>query len=255
MAMAERKLILKKRMPAATRRLKTRLRVISVIAAGYLVYSSLAYELLDVRGFAWLAPINRSIMAVGMAVILLLCLRGLAQSDKLGSEVIRDELTGLFNEEYARHRLQEEYYRAKRYNHPLSLLLVDLDNFQSFNDRFGRAAGGHLLRYFGELIPDTIRPSDIPARFGGAEFLIILPDTGRGEARAVAERLRQKVSENAFRIDASREDVRLTVSIGASAFGFPDYGQDAEEMITLADLALFEAKKAGQNSVSFYSSN
>ncbi len=246
---------MKKRLPEATRGLRTRLRVILVIAAGYLAYSSLADLLLHIRGYTGLPPVRRSIIALGMVIIMLLCLRGLAQCSRLGSEVIRDELTGLFTREYARHRLQEEYYRAKRYNHPLSLLLVDLDNFPSLNERFGRAAGGHLLRYFGELIPNTIRPSDIPARFGGAEFLIILPDTGRDEARTVAERLQQKVSENAFRIDASREDVRLTVSVGASAFAFPDYGQDAEEMITLADLALFEAKKAGQNSVSFYGSN
>jgi diguanylate cyclase (GGDEF)-like protein len=246
---------LKNRLPVVTKSLRTRLWVIIIITVSYLVYSSLADFIPRYWEQIGLPSLSRSILSFGIVLILLICLSGLALIDKMNSQVIRDGLTGLFNQNYIRQRLQEEYYRAKRYNHPLSLLKIDLDNFKSLNDRFGHAAGDHLLRYFGKLIPDTVRPSDIAASFGGEEFLIILPDTGKDEARAVAERLRQRIAESPFRIDSNREDILLTVSIGASAFAFPDYGQDAEEMITLADLALFQAKKAGNNSVSFYSSN
>jgi len=246
---------LKKRLPVVTKSLRTRLWVIIIIAVSYLVYSSLADFIPRYWEKIGLPPLSRSILTLGMVLILLICLSGLALSDKMNSLIIREGLTGLFNQNYIRQRLQEEYYRAKRYDHPLSLLMIDLDNFKSLNDRFGHAAGDHLLRYFGQLIRDTIRPSDIAARFGGEEFLIILPDTGRDDARTVAERLRKRIAESPFRIDSRSEDIRLTVSIGASAFVFPDYGQDAEEMITLADLALYEAKKAGKNSVSIYSAN
>lgn len=236
-----------------TRGLRTRLWVIIIIAISYLAYSSLA----DLIPRYWeqigLQPFSRSILTLGMVIILLICLSGLGLSEKMNSLIIREGLTGLFNQNHVRQRLTEEYYRAKRYDHPLSLLMIDLDNFKSLNDRFGHAAGDHLLRYFGRLIRETIRPSDIPARFGGEEFLIILPETGKKEAQAVAERLRQRISECPFRIDSRREDVRLTISIGVTAF--PDYGQSAEEMITMADLALYQAKKAGKNVVSFYSSN
>ncbi len=246
---------MKKRLPADAKNPKTRFVVIAVIAAAYLAYSFLSGFVPGHRGDLGLPQLGRSALTVGMALILLICLTGLALGDKAGFQVIHDGLTGLFNQRFIRQRLQEEYYRAKRYNHPLSLLLVDLDNFKSLNERFGHAAGDHLIRYFGRLIPDTLRPSDIAARFASQEFLIILPDTGRSEARAVAERLKKKISESPFRIDSTREDIRLTVSIGASAFAFPDYGQDAEEMITLADLALFQARKTGDDSVSFYSTN
>ena len=234
---------------------KKRLWVIIIIAASFLVYSSLAGFIPRYWENIGLPPLSRSILTLGMVLILLICLRGLALSDKMDSLVIREGLTGLFNQDYVRQRLQEEYYRAKRYDHPLSLLMIDLDNFQSLSKRFGHAAGDHLLRYFGQLIRDTLRPSDIAARFGGERFLIILPDTGRDEARVVAERLRQRISEYPFRIDSNREDLCLTVSIGASAFAFPDYGQDAEEMITMADLALYQAKKEGKNTVAVYSAN
>ncbi len=239
-------------LPFITKRLRNRLWGIIIISVVFITYLSLA-DFIS-RSFA-LPPLTRAILTLGILAILLICLSGLVLSDKMSSMIIREEVTGLFNQNYIRQRLQEEYYRAKRYDHPLSLLMIDLDDFKSLNHRYGRTTGDYLLRYFGQLIRDTVRPSDIAARFGGEEFLILLPNTGREEARAVAERLRQRVSENPFRVDAERKDIRLTISIGASALDIPNYGEDAEEMITLADLALFRAKKEGKNSVSFYTSN
>ena len=229
---------------------RTRLWVIVIIAGSCLAGSSLAHFM----PLSPLRPLSRPLLTLGLALILLICLSGLALGDTRSSRIIRDGLTGLFNQNYARQRLQEEYYRAKRYDHPLSLLMIEPDDFKLLKDRYGRGAADQLLQRFGQIIREAVRPCDIAARFGGQEFLVILPDTGRDEARAVAERLQQKTAERPFQVDPGGPDIRLTVSIGASAFAFPDYGRDAGEMITLADLALFEAKKAAQ-STSFTTAN
>jgi diguanylate cyclase (GGDEF)-like protein len=236
-----------------TKGLKTRLWAIIVIAVSFLVYTSLGDLIPKYWEEVGFQPVSRSILKLGMVIILLICLSGLALSDKMNSLIVREGLTGLFNQNYIRQRLDEEYYRAKRYEHPLSLMMIDLDNFKSLNDRFGHTAGDHLLRYFGRLIRETVRPSDIPARFGGEEFLVILPETGKEDARVVAERLRKRIAMYPFRIDSRKEDIQLTISIGVTAF--PEFGQSSEELITLADMALYQAKKEGKNKVAFYSNN
>jgi diguanylate cyclase (GGDEF)-like protein len=236
-----------------TRSLKNRLWSIIVICVAYLVYSSLADLIPQYWENIGLRPLSRSILTLGMLFILLICLSGLAISDKMNSLITREELTGLFNRAYIRQRLEEEYYRTKRYDHPLSLMMIDLDNFKALNDRYGHAAGDHLLRYFSHLVADTLRPSDIAARYGGEEFLVILPETAREEALEVAERLRKKISLYPFRIDSRKEDVQFTISIGISSH--PDNGQSADDLITQADMALYEAKKEGKNKVAFHSGN
>lgn len=240
-------------LPVVTKGLKTRLWSIIIIAVSFLVYSSLGDLIPKYWEEIGFQPVSRSILKLGMVIILLICLSGLALSDKMNSLIIREGLTGLFNQNYIRQRLDEEYYRAKRYVHPLSLMMIDLDNFKSLNDRFGHTAGDHLLKYFSQLIRETIRPSDIPARFGGEEFLVILPETDKEDAQVVAERLRKRISMYPFRIDSRKEEVQLTISVGVSAF--PEYGQSSEELITLADMALYQAKKEGKNKVAFYSNN
>jgi diguanylate cyclase (GGDEF)-like protein len=244
---------LKPYLPVVTKGLKTRLWSIIIIAVSFLVYSSLGDLIPKYWEEIGFQPVSRSILKLGMVIILLICLSGLALSDKMNSLIIREGLTGLFNQNYIRQRLDEEYYRAKRYVHPLSLMMIDLDNFKSLNDRFGHTAGDHLLKYFSQLIRETIRPSDIPARFGGEEFLVILPETDKEDAQVVAERLRKRISMYPFRIDSRKEEVQLTISVGVSAF--PEYGQSSEELITLADMALYQAKKEGKNKVAFYSNN
>lgn len=236
--------------PIATRSLRKRLWTIIVVAVVYLLFVSMADFIpgyWEKTGFQ--AP-TRSILTLGMVLILLVSLSGLAASEKMGSLIIREGLTGLFSQNYILQRLEEEFYRAQRYNHPLSLLLIDLDNFKAMNERYGRAAGDHLLKYFGRLIQETIRPSDVPARYGGEEFLILLPETDRYDAETVAERLRRKIASSPFRIDARRGDIQFTVSVGVCTY--PDAGQSAKELVTLADLALYEAKKNGKNKVAVY---
>jgi diguanylate cyclase (GGDEF)-like protein len=237
-------------MPVTANGLKTRLWSVIIISMGYLVYSSLADFIPSYWEQVGLPPLSRHILKIGMLLILLISLSGLAISDKMNSLIIRDGLTGLFNKRYAHQRLDEEFYRSKRYDHPLSLMMVDLDNFKALNDRFGHAVGDHLLRYFSQVITDTIRPSDIAARYGGEEFLIILPETQKEEAQTVADRLLKRISLYPFRVDSRKEDVPFTISIGVTAF--PDHGESAEDLVVLADQALYQAKKNGKNKVAVY---
>jgi diguanylate cyclase (GGDEF)-like protein len=234
-------------MPVITKGLKNRLWAVIIISVSYLVYSSLADFIPAYWDQIGLPPLSRHILKIGMLLILLVSLSGLALSDKMNSLIIRDGLTGLFNKTYIHQRLDEEFYRSKRFDHDLSLMMIDLDNFKALNDRFGHAVGDHLLRYFSQVIADTIRPSDIAARYGGEEFLIILPETRKEEAQIVAERLLNRTSLYPFRVDSRKEDVPFTISIGVTAY--PDQGESAEDLVVLADQALYKAKKDGKNKV------
>ncbi|MBP1767718.1 MAG: hypothetical protein H6P98_1833 [Candidatus Aminicenantes bacterium] len=237
-------------MPVITKGLKNRLWAVIIISVSYLVYSSLADFIPAYWDQIGLPPLSRHILKIGMLLILLVSLSGLALSDKMNSLIIRDGLTGLFNKTYIHQRLDEEFYRSKRFDHDLSLMMIDLDNFKALNDRFGHAVGDHLLRYFSQVIADTIRPSDIAARYGGEEFLIILPETRKEEAQIVAERLLNRTSLYPFRVDSRKEDVPFTISIGVTAY--PDQGESAEDLVVLADQALYKAKKDGKNKVAVY---
>jgi diguanylate cyclase (GGDEF)-like protein len=241
------------RIPVVTRGLKSRLWAIIVLSVAYLIYNALADFIPQYWERIGLEPLSRSILSLGMVIILLICLSGLAISEKMNSLIIRESLTGLFNQNYIRQRLEEEIYRSRRYNHPVSLLMIDLDNFKSMNDRYGHTAGDHLLKYFSQLITETVRPSDIAARYGGEEFLIILPETAEEEALIVADRLQKRISLYPFRIDSRKEDVQFTISVGVSTF--PEFGQSGDELITLADVALYQAKKEGKNKVAIYNNN
>jgi diguanylate cyclase (GGDEF)-like protein len=238
------------RFPVVTKGLRKRLWAIIIISVSYLVYSSLADFIPQYWEQIGFQPLSRSILKIGMLVILLICLSGLAVSEKMNSLIIREGLTGLFSKTYIRQRVEEEFYRSKRYNHPLSLMMIDLDNFKALNDQFGHTVGNHLLRYFSQVIADTIRPSDIAARYGGEEFLIILPETHKEEARAVAERLLKRISLYPFRVDSRKEEVPFTISIGLTTY--PEHGESAEELVVLADMALYQAKKDGKNKVAVY---
>lgn len=244
---------MKPRIPVVTKGLRNRLWAIIVLSIAYLVYASLADFIPQYWEKIGFQPMNRSILTLGMVIILLICLSGLAISERMTSLIIKEGLTGLFNQNYIRQRLEEEIYRSKRYDHPVSLVMIDLDNFKALNDRYGHTAGDHLLKYFSQLILETIRPSDIAARYGGEDFLIILPETSQEEAHAVAERLQKKISLYPFRIDSRKEDILFTISIGVSSF--PEYGQSADELIALADMALYKAKKEGKDKAAVYSNN
>jgi len=166
--------------------------------------------------------------------------------DNMKIMAVTDGLTGLFNHREFYQSLRRELERARRYRHALSLLMIDVDDFKQFNDRFGHPAGDFALRNIAGLLRKCARTTDILARYGGEEFAVILPESTSGGALMVAERIKMEVAEHNF-IHNMGEHVHLTVSIGIFT---SDNGEVTEDQIvSLADEASYIAKKAGKNQV------
>lgn len=178
--------------------------------------------------------------------------KSLAEANKsLAVMAVRDGLSGLYNQYYIKERIQQEIYRTERYERPLSILMIDLDDFKRINDKHGHVSGDHIIKMFGRMLMDMIRPSDIPARYGGEEFLVVLPETNSENAVIVAERIRQKIAAYPFVVKPQgKERVHITLSVGICTF--PDNGRTTENLIAFADLALYEAKKKGKNKTVVY---
>jgi diguanylate cyclase (GGDEF)-like protein len=169
----------------------------------------------------------------------------------LEHESITDHLTGVHNRRYLERRLEEENQRARRYGWPLAVLMLDLDRFKEVNDRYGHRAGDAVLKQFGALCQATIRATDIAARYGGDELVVVAPATTSAQALALAERLRRAVEQHVVKIDAARHgvtDLRFTASIGVAVISAGNDGAPA--LLTAADRALYRAKAAGRNNVS-----
>lgn len=153
-----------------------------------------------------------------------------------------DVLTGLKNRRAFEDRLEEELARSRRHGHPLSLVLLDIDHFKSYNDTFGHPKGDEVLRQVGRLLSRMMRDTDFAARYGGEEFAILLSQTDRDGAEQVAERLRKGIEEAAW------EERPITASLGVASL---DVGTDTiGELIEQADRALYRSKEAGRNRVS-----
>ncbi len=160
----------------------------------------------------------------------------------------RDGLTGLYNHAYIKERLKQELYRCQRYHHPLSLMMIDIDDFKSLNDTYGHVVGDKVLKTMSIMMQEIIRPSDIIGRYGGEEFLVILPQTDSENSLAVAERLRENIEFYEFEVQPSLNKIsQITVSIGLCSF--PDHGETPEDLIIFADDSLYAAKKEGKNKV------
>ncbi|HVF31042.1 MAG TPA: diguanylate cyclase [Pyrinomonadaceae bacterium] len=159
---------------------------------------------------------------------------------------VTDALTGLLNRRYLEKRLSEEIQRSKRHRFPMSLMMLDVDEFKSYNDMFGHPAGDAALKIVANVLQDVLRGADVAARYGGEEFAVLLPQTTLTEAAAIAERLRQRIEHTEF------PKRRVTVSIGiASCSNETDTPAD---IVAAADHALYEAKDHGRNNVRIYDS-
>lgn len=163
---------------------------------------------------------------------------------RLEAEVVTDDLTRVYNYRYLCLALRREVQRAARLGHPLALLMLDVDHLKEYNERFGHLAGSSVLKQIAEVLRSTIREIDLVAKYGGDEFLVILPHTRKEGAAAAAERLRRAVETTVF---AGIQAGEMTCSIGISAF--PENGVSPEILLAAADEALFAAKRAGRNRV------
>ena len=166
---------------------------------------------------------------------------------QLEAEARVDPKTGLFNARHFGAALAEEIARAQRFERPFALIMADLDLLRDINNSYGHLAGDAVLKGIAEVFRTYLRHYDVPARFGGEEFSILLPETTTEEALEIAERIRAAVSARTFDVETSSQPIRATISLGVASF--PRDGTDANELIHQADLAVYRAKLQGRNRV------
>jgi len=203
------------------------------------IYSPYPYGL-----FSWSAQISRLIMmltASGLSLALV------ARSQKLLRMATSDPLTGLFNRGYVDERFAVELSRALRHRQQLTLALIDVDRFKSLNDTHGHSAGDLVLRELGAILRHSFRQSDTVGRYGGEEFVVILPEMNIEDAERKLESLRERIARTPIELNADGKTVALTISAGLA--GLPADGTDAAEIFALADQRLFQAKREGRNRV------
>lgn len=166
-------------------------------------------------------------------------------NEALREQTIRDPLTGLFNRRFLDESLDREIARARRDQQPLALLMIDIDRFKQLNDTYGHPTGDEVIRRAGELVRKGARGGDLPCRYGGEEFLLVLPNMTLNTAVARAEAWRAAFANDWAVIGENA--IAVTVSIGVAVF--PDHGDDREALIEAVDQALYAAKRNGRNRV------
>ena len=159
-------------------------------------------------------------------------------------KAMHDALTGLPNRESYQQRIEQETHRIERYGGSLSLMMCDIDLFKRINDNYGHLAGDKVLKIIARSLQSNLRDSDFIARFGGEEFIVLMPETSAEEAKFVADKLRKKIEESPFNF--KKEPVQITISFGISEFS---QGESLEEVFQRADKALYKAKENGRNQV------
>ena len=169
----------------------------------------------------------------------------IAEAERLSQT---DDLTKLHNARYLRQFLLNEIRRARRYGSSVAALFLDLDDFKRINDVHGHLVGSHVLMEMAGVILSSIRDTDAVARYGGDEFVIVLPDTGTELAGAVAERIREKICRHEFN-GGRRLQLKLAASFGVAAF--PEHASSPQQLIACADSAMYEAKAAKKNCIRF----
>ena len=169
-----------------------------------------------------------------------------AARDRLARLAAQDELTGLYNVRYLHARLTEEYKRSERHRDPLALAMIDVDHFKQVNDRFGHAVGDNVLREVGARLRAAVREIDIVTRYGGEEFVVLLPSTHLAGALTVGERIGASLRDRPF--DAGGKPIQVTASVGLALF--PSRGVTSKEtLLRSADRALYRAKDEGRDRI------
>lgn len=166
--------------------------------------------------------------------------------------VITDDLTGLYNARHFQEVLEYEIERARRYNSQVSVLFFDLDRFKSVNDTYGHLVGSRMISEIGRLVRQHIRSSDRGARYGGDEYIVVLPNTGKQGAIKVANNMLERFHSHDFKTD-SGTIIAITASFGVATF--PEDAADRDTLVRVADSAMYEAKEKGRDRVCSFSGN
>jgi diguanylate cyclase (GGDEF)-like protein len=167
------------------------------------------------------------------------------QADRLKEMAAVDGMTGLFNRRHFLSLAETEWSRYRRYRRPMSLIMLDIDRFKSINDRFGHAVGDHVIVQIAEMCRHERRRSDVAARFGGEEFLLLLPETKLSEAHEIAERLRRQIETR----DLSVGSHAITATVSAGVAQATSSMDTIFDLIKVADQRLYTAKHSGRNRV------
>jgi diguanylate cyclase (GGDEF)-like protein len=200
-------------------------------------------ELINKRGGAF-TPEDQSMMEM-MLNPLAIAVRTVDMFENAERLTITDDLTKLFNYRYLMKYLQADVKRCLRYKKKVSLLFIDVDGFKRINDTFGHLVGSQALAEMGQVFKRILRETDVVGRYGGDEFVIVLPETPLNGAMVIAERIRKKVEECEF--VAQNLSIRLTVSLGVA--NCPKHTLTAEGLIKKADAAMYRAKELSKNSI------
>jgi diguanylate cyclase (GGDEF)-like protein len=166
---------------------------------------------------------------------------------KVQELTVLDDHTGLFNSRHLRRTLDAEVVRATRFGHPVSLVFFDLDRFKAVNDQHGHQVGSNLLREVGLLLRKTLRSTDVPVRYGGDEFVVLLPETSKDQALDCGRRLRDELAGASFLASEPFGPLRIGASFGVAAF--PDDAKTPDELLAKADQAMYEVKAQGRGAV------
>ena len=186
------------------------------------------------------------LQAAPVAVRVALALANLRLRESLRSQSIRDPLTGLFNRRYMEETLERELHRAARHKNPLGVIMIDIDYFKRFNDTFGHEVGDALLEELGAFMRANVRSEDVPCRYGGEEFIVILPEATLEDSYKRAVQLRAGIA-NIKLIRRGQAIGPITVSQGVA--GFPDHGASSGQVLQAVDAALYRAKRGGRDRV------
>jgi two-component system cell cycle response regulator len=219
--------------------------------AGVICYASMHWDLTDpdlgsfaYGPFSWHSQFARLVILAGFTGLATIIVIRARQLHRLSTS---DFLTGLHNRGYFDERMREEVVRARRHKHPMSVAMIDVDKFKNFNDSYGHSAGDLALQAIARTLKDNLRVTDVVARYGGEELVVILPETGADGAVRKLEQIREAVAE--MTLELPRRTLRGVLTFSAGIASIPDDAEEVDALIAKADARLFAAKQAGRNRV------